>query len=69
MICKLQISQFSTEEDKQMLIYNEDRSIFYEDKATEEVLKLAGDKPKLYVYAQVVGTKVQITGIAPKQNW
>ena len=69
MICKLQISQNSNTGKKMMLVYSEDREIFYEDIATEDILKLANGRPKLFVEAKIVNTILQITGEAPDQNW
>lgn len=68
MICKLQISLFPKDEPS-MLIYNKDKSILYEDAATEDVIKLANGRPKLFVEAKLVDTKIQITKEVPWQDW
>jgi len=52
-----------------MLIYNKDRSIFYEDDATDDVVKLAAGRKKLFVKAKLVDTKLEINGEAPWQDW
>jgi len=67
MILKLQISL--SPGDNKMLIYNKDRSIFYEDDATDDVVKLAAGRKKLFVKAKLVDTKLEINGEAPWQDW
>lgn len=52
-----------------MLIYDEEREIFYQAEATEEVLKLMDGRPKIFVYTELVDTKVQIVNEAPWQHW
>lgn len=54
MIVKVQISQYSSDGEKKMLVYNEDRSVEYEDVATKEVLKKMGKSPKKYFEAEVI---------------
>jgi len=67
MILKLQISL--SPGDDRMLIYNKDRSIFYEDIATEDVVKLAAGRKKIFVKGKLVDTKLEIEGEAPWQDW
>lgn len=54
MIVKVQISVGSSDGKKHMLIYNKDKSVMYEDEATDQVLKLMNGRPKLFFEAEVI---------------
>jgi hypothetical protein len=53
MIIKIQQSQFTTTKTKQMLIYNEDRSLFHEDELSKEVEEVLNGRPKAYFEAEI----------------
>jgi hypothetical protein len=69
MIVKVQISLFSTEEGPQMLIYNKDKSVWYEDAAPDTLMMVMGSSNKKYFYAEIVDTKIQLGRPAKAQNW
>lgn len=58
-----------------MLVYNEDRSIRYEEEATKDILAVMQNEPKRFFNAKVVTKKkppsrtIQIEGVAPWQDW
>jgi hypothetical protein len=52
-----------------VLIYNEDRSIFYEQEATEELRAILFDRLKRYLYAHLEGTILNLDEDAPDQDW
>lgn len=75
MIIKVQISEFSSNGKSMMLIYNKDRSIRYEEKATKDILTIMQNEQKRFFYAKIITKKIpisrtiQILGIAPWQEW
>jgi hypothetical protein len=68
MIVKLQI-QLAPDPGSRVLIYNEDRSIFYEQEATEELRAILFDRLKRYLYAHLEGTILNLDEDAPDQDW
>lgn len=70
MIVKVQISIATSLPRRRLLIYNEDRSIMYEDDATDEVIKLVGDYPKAYFKAHLdKQKKIVLDERAGDQDW
>lgn len=75
MIVKVQLSQFDSEGRSMMLIYNEDRTIRYEEQATKEIVTLMQGEQKRFFHAKVVTKKkpfsrtIQIEEVAPWQTW
>ena len=53
-IIKLQLSLSTMGVGRQVLIYNEDRSIMEQFDASQEVLDLMGDEVKAYFYAKLI---------------
>ena len=47
-IVKVQSSLYTTDTAQKMLVYNEDKSIYYEAELTAEVRNLLADRPKAY---------------------
>lgn len=47
------------------LIYNQDRSVFYETTTTPEIRELMKGKIKAFFYAKMVGTRIQLEEKAP----
>jgi len=68
MIVKLQIQMFP-DPGSRVLIYNEDRSVYYEQEATEELRAILFDRPKRYLYAHLEGTLLHLDKDAPDQDW
>lgn len=69
MIIKIQCSLFPQARPT-MLIYNEDRTVFYQERLSEEVRTLLGESPKGYFYAQIDKTGLlRIGNRAPMQSW
>lgn len=69
MIIKIQSSLFP-QMHPTMLIYNEDRTVFYQDRLSEEVRILLGENPKGYFHAQVdKAGLLRIGRRAPMQSW
>ena len=75
MIVKVQVSQFDSEGRKMMLVYNQDKSVIYEEEATENVLAVMQNEQKRFFNAKVVTKKkpasktIQIESVAPWQKW
>ena len=70
MIVKIQLSQFTTSDQRQMLVYNEDRSVCAETPATPDKLKLFGTRSKLFVHAEIDRAGILTLGkLAPWQEW
>lgn len=76
MVIKVQVSLSSTDNIPHMLIYNEDRTVHYEDFASKDILELMGDEPKAYFNADLIddpanknAKRISITSRAKWQNW
>ena len=54
MIIKVQLSLVTNAQERQVLIYNEDRSFKYEGVAPEHILKMAGGQNKFFVETDFV---------------
>lgn len=69
-IVKVQISQFSNDSKVRMLIYNEDRSIFFETEEPEDgILQIMDGRPKIYCDAHLEGTNVVLDKETSWQDW
>jgi len=68
-IVKVQLSQVSSDDIKHILIYNENRDIYYQTAATPEFIKLMKGQPKQFFWAQVVNGQINIHQKADWQNW
>ena len=53
MIIKVQQSLISSSNTKRMLVYNEDRSLFFEDELTPDAAKVLDNRPKAYFEAEI----------------
>lgn len=78
MIVKVQISQFSSDGESRMLIYDEKRQHEFEDIASKQILELMKRRPKAFFEAEIIphpknwlqGEKViNIIKEAEWQNW
>lgn len=75
MIVKVQLSQFDSEGRKMMLVYNQDKSIRYEEQATDDIITVMQNGHKRFFHAKIVTKKkppsrtIQIEGVAPWQTW
>jgi hypothetical protein len=54
MIVKVQLSQFDSQGRTMMLVYNEDRSIMYEDEATKPIIDAMSGEPKKFFHAELI---------------
>ena len=52
-----------------ILVYNKDKSIFYEGKMPKKVKKIMGNQLKVYFDAQVVGSKISLNCPTGEQDW
>ena len=70
MIVKIQISLATSADKSRVLVYNEDRSIRWEDKAPEAVLILMNGAPKRFFHADVdKDGRLILDSEAPEQEW
>ncbi len=74
MLVKIQISQFSSDSNVHMLIYDKKRSVRIEQVATPEILKKMKGRPKAFFNAVMNKPKgaepnIDIQEEAPWQNW
>lgn len=68
-IVKVQISLMTTDPKPQALLYNRDRSLFYQEEATPELIKRMNSNNKLFFFAHIVEGKFKLGKYAPWQNW
>jgi hypothetical protein len=70
-IVKVQLSLFTSHDVRQVMVYNEDRSILWMGPADEDVGKLMGDAVKRFFYAELVNTEIVIDDKRPckDQEW
>ena len=69
MIIKIQRSIVTNMPVPQVVIYNEDRSIFWQGPMPEDIKKLMGRYSKVYAKAKIVGTEVVVDRIIADQDW
>lgn len=70
LIVKVQLSINSSDYERYMLVYNEDRTIEYEKPVTDKEIKALGNKPKSFWYASHRKDGVIVLqGLAPWQEW
>lgn len=69
MIVKVQISQFTTCENPQMLVYDEHKTLKYQGDATAEVLIKMKGLPKQFFHSEIKNGERILLNIAPWQNW
>jgi hypothetical protein len=50
-VVKVQISEFTTARNAQVLVYNEDHSVYWQDAAGVEILQAMRGRPKVYFEA------------------
>ena len=69
MIVKVQQSQYTTTNYRQVLVYNEDRSVYLEGDLPKKLGKLLGDRHKAYFKIEIVDNKLNILGEVEAQDW
>lgn len=69
MIVKVQLSEYTTANKQQMLIYNKDHTAHYEGDLTDEIRRKMGAKFKAFFYAVVKNGRIIIDDEAPPQFW
>lgn len=76
MIVKVQISQFSSDGQKRMLVYDRKRKYEFEDVVTPEILGIMNGRPKLFFEAELIddpkkkkAKRINLTKEAKWQNW
>ncbi len=70
MIVKAQISLETSETVKQVLIYNQDRSVCFEMDAPPAVLDAMADRRKAFFHAELRDDgKLELLEVAPWQEW
>jgi len=60
MIVKVQLSITTAEAARQVLIYNEDKSVFYKGDAPAEVVKAMGNEVRAFFRARLVGATIKL---------
>lgn len=50
-IVKIQLSEYTSANQRQVLVYNEDRSIYWQDTAGPEILQAMRGRPKVFFEA------------------
>jgi hypothetical protein len=69
-IVKVQSSLYTTDTAQKMLIYNEDKSIYYESHLTEEIKKvLAGRQKAYFEFTLTENNEIRLGKEATPQNW
>ena len=70
MIVKVQISLDTSLPKKQVLVYNEDRSIEWHAEAPKEILEVMDSRPKAFFKAHLdKDKKIVIDEEVPEQTW
>lgn len=69
MIVKVQISIFTNEAKRQILIYNEDRSVNYQEDADKDTIKLMDGELKKYFKATIKGKIIHLGKEVGEQEW
>jgi hypothetical protein len=69
MVVKVQVSLFTTEAKRQVLIYDESREHRFEGDASEDVLKLMGRDPKAFFNATLKGTTFVLGKRTSWRDW
>jgi len=69
-IVKVQLSINTTADERQMMLYTQDRlDVFQEGAATKFVKGIMGSKKKAYFHARTNGKECQIGELAIDQSW
>lgn len=69
-VFKIQVPLHSSKENPPLLIYNRNRSIFFQMGITEGLQELIGDDSKIYVLGYIDGNNVfQIIRKVESQRW
>lgn len=68
-IIKIQASLFSSVEEQQVLIYDEDKDIKFQENMSEQMENLMRGRKKVYFHAKMNGGKLEILEEAPDQDW
>lgn len=53
MIVKVQLSQYTTEDEQQVLVYNKSKSIFYEETASKKIIGMMAGRFKAFFKARL----------------
>lgn len=69
MIVKVQLSIITSEKNRRVLIYNEDRTIEYETDASKEIVDLMRGDLKAFFHASMVETEISLNQRAEWQEW
>lgn len=69
-VVKVQSSLYTTGTASQMLVYNEDKSIYYEMELTKEVKRVLAGRPKAYFEFTLTGNnEIRLGKEVVPQNW
>ena len=70
MIVKVQTSLFTSKDQQQVLVYNKDRSIYYEGNATKKLLRMMSGRFKAFFKAKLEKDgSLTIIKPAKEQDW
>lgn len=69
-IVKVQLSVFSGEKYRQVMMYDKDHSFVYQDNASQEIVDVMNDEFKKYFYYEIdENNQIVIREEAPWQDW
>lgn len=70
-IFKVQLSLATSDGQETVLIYNEDRSIMHQEKASKELAATMQNDPKMFFWGIIHPQtgKLELLGAAPEQPW
>jgi hypothetical protein len=68
-IVKVQVSIVTGAQKKQVLVYNEDRSLTFQDDASRGLIRRMGGSPKQYFWATLRDAEIHLGEAAPWQEW
>lgn len=69
MIVKVQVSTNSSDDNKYMLIYNNQKTVVHKAPLSEEISKLMGSRKKAYFNAEIIDTEIAIKHEVDPQPW
>lgn len=69
MIVKVQLSLSTTESSRQVLIYNEDHSVVYRGDAPRKLVRIMGQRPKAFFYAEIDGKNIDLDTRSARPPW
>lgn len=69
MIVKVQVSMFTSADNQRVLVYNKDKSVMFEGRATKKVISMMSGRFKAFFKARVKDNNVELIKPAKWQDW